>query len=198
MVRTILSIASTFPAPVLVVTDRLPEHVEPDSVILRVSDTELAVDNPAAPNVAAFKCSITREQIALDADEPIIVNLGPRRAHAPAIAAKVVEIPQKTVGRPKADKAGETVYLVMTGRQLEPEELAEFGGSHVTPDYRTAIKWAGQSTHKLAEIVIVASNRDPRRESAGSAAQHVRAELLNAGLDAKVIVRVSENMQIAA
>lgn len=199
MVRAILSIAAAFPAPLLVVSDRLPDHVEPDSVLLRLSESELAVDNPSAPNVGPFKCAISKEQIVLDTDEPIIVNLGPRRAYTPAIAAKVVELPEKpAIGRPKADKAGETVYIVMTGRQLEPEEAAMFGDSKHTPDYRHAIKLAGQSTHKLAEIAVVASNRDPRREAASAVAQRVKAELLNCGLDQKVRVRVDDDKQIAA
>lgn len=198
MMNMALMFASAIRAPILIVTDNLPEHVEPDSVIMRLSDSELCIDNPAAPNVAPFKCAITKEQIAVEGEDATIVNLGPRRVHTPAITKKELEPSPKVVGRPKADQAGETVYLLMTGRQLEPDELALFGESKHTPDYRTAIKWAGQSTHKRAEIVIVASHRDPRRESAGSAAQHVKAELLNAGLDQKVIVRVSEEIQIAA
>ncbi len=197
MWRAVNAIAGAFPAPVLLVTSREPAEIPAETVIARLDDKTLGVENPLGG--VAFSATIEREDVLLDnSDTVVVARTGPRRAFEGAKRVAPVVAEKPSVGRPKATEKAERIFLVQTGRQLSADEARQFTGGVVTDDYMNAIRRAGESTEKFAEIVIVPSNRDPRREAAGSVAQRTKAQIKNAGLDTKVSVRVADDLVIAA
>jgi len=198
MARAILAISGAFPAPVLVVSACEPAEIPPEAVIMRLDDKSFSIENPVAG--VPFTASVEREEVSFDGtDTTIVVKIGPRRAFEGVRRHEPPTIVEKhTVGRPKASERAEKIYLVQTGRQLSSDEAAAFGDHRWTDDYLNAVKLGGQSVEKRAEIIIVPSNRDPRREAAGSVVQRVKSQILNAGLDHKVSVSISPDIEIAA
>lgn len=134
----------------------------------------------------------------MGAETATVTRFGPRRAYAPPLRDAALEPMQPVEAVAKKPLTMETIYLVQTGRQLEPHEYATFGENNWTSDYLAAVKWAGQSIEDTAEIVVVPSDRDYRREEASAVAQRVKAQILTAGLDGKVSVSVAPAMRIAA
>jgi len=196
-IRAILSLASTFPAPILCVTAKEPAEIDPDCIVLRLTEGDISAENPTTG--VPFTAKIEREEISIDGSEnAVITKLGSRRAYAPVRRQPEPPPVKAPVGRPAASRSCERVFLVQTGRQLEDDERALFEECKFTADYLHAIKLAGQTVEDRAEIIIVPSNRDPRKEAAGSVMQRVNAELLNAGLNDKVTVKISPDLQIAA
>lgn len=196
MWRALLNLATNRPAPILVVTTNAPAEIEDDTVVLRLEDRALSVDNPATG--APFTVAIEREGVELGAEPVTVIHLGPRRAYAPPVRAAATEPVRPVEPATKKPLTVERIYLVQTGRQLEPHEVSQFGDLRWTSDYLAAVKWAGQTIEDTAEIVVVPSDRDYRREAASAVAQRVQSQILTAGLGDKVSVRVAPAMRIAA
>jgi hypothetical protein len=196
--RDLISIASVIPAPLLVVTARAPAEIDADAVLMRLDDKTFSVSNPAEG--PPFQTAIEREGVEIGAETVPVVKFGARRAYAPPrrkpeAAATIIEVEAEPRKKPETV---ERIFLVQTGRQLAFSETEIFEGCRWTDDFLHAVKLGGQTVEDRATIVIVPSDRDPRREAASATAQRVKAQILSSGLNERVSVLVAPDMMIAA
>jgi hypothetical protein len=196
LVGALLAAESVTGVPVLLISTDSPAGLaDADSTVLEATTDTLSLAQAPA-GVAAWTRAFSTSRIILASGEALAIQPGATLPHRPRWKA----VKPAAVATPAPAQEPEITsrhVIFVTGRHLEPAELAPWDGYKIERNEFDALPKANDDAPGVRLVVIVPTERDARNEEAGIRRFKLQQEARARGVESRVLIRISER-RIAA